>query len=77
MEKINIKTEYITLGQFLKLASIVGSGVDAKMIIQNGEVMVNAEIEIRRGRKLRNLDQVSFDNQDFMVVYDNQENQIL
>lgn len=43
----------ITLGQALKAADLVGSGGEAKLLIQSGEVRVNGEVEIRRGRKLR------------------------
>ena len=41
-----------TLGQALKAASLVGSGGEAKVLIQAGEVFVNGEVETRRGRKL-------------------------
>jgi ribosome-associated protein len=41
-----------TLGQALKAASLVGSGGEAKVLIQAGEVLVNGEVETRRGRKL-------------------------
>ncbi|HHX78906.1 MAG TPA: S4 domain-containing protein YaaA [Acholeplasmataceae bacterium] len=52
MKEIRIKTEYITLGQFLKFISIIGSGSDAKLFLENEEVYVNDEKEDRRGRKL-------------------------
>ncbi len=52
MEEIVIKDEYIKLGQAMKLAGLAGSGVDAKMMIMDGLVRVNGEVEIRRGRKL-------------------------
>jgi ribosome-associated protein len=42
-----------TLGQALKVASLVGSGGEAKVLIQAGEILVNGEVETRRGRKLR------------------------
>ncbi len=48
----------ITLGQALKAASIVGTGGEAKVLIQAGEVRVNGEVETRRGRKLREGDVV-------------------
>ena len=51
MEKVTIKTEYITLGQFLKYVSIIGSGAEAKDFLQNVKVYVNGEEENRRGRK--------------------------
>ncbi|SKA97432.1 ribosome-associated protein [Caloramator quimbayensis] len=52
MNKIEIKTEFIKLDQFLKWAGIVESGSIAKLIIQNGDVKVNGEIVTQRGKKL-------------------------
>lgn len=52
MQEITIKDEYIKLGQALKLAGLVSSGVEAKMLIQDGLVTVNGEVDDRRGRKL-------------------------
>lgn len=52
MQEILIKDEYIKLGQALKLAGLVGSGVEAKILIQDGLVSVNGEVDERRGRKL-------------------------
>lgn len=49
----------IRLGQFLKLANLVQDGFEAKIRIQNGEVLVNEEIETRRGKQLRRFDKVS------------------
>jgi ribosome-associated protein len=48
----------ITLGQALKVANVVGSGGEAKVLIQTGEVRVNDEVETRRGLKLREGDVV-------------------
>ena len=53
MEEIIIKDEYIKLGQALKLSNAVGSGVDAKYVINEGLVKVNGEICCQRGRKLK------------------------
>lgn len=50
METIKIKDEYIKLGQALKLAGLVDSGVEAKIVVQDGEVSVNGEIDVRRGK---------------------------
>lgn len=52
METIFIKDEFIKLGQALKLAGIVESGVEAKMKITEGKAKVNGEVDTRRGRKL-------------------------
>jgi ribosome-associated protein len=48
----------ITLGQALKASNLVGSGGEAKVLIQGGEVRVNGEVETRRGRKLKGADVV-------------------
>ncbi|MED0702872.1 S4 domain-containing protein YaaA [Aeribacillus composti] len=53
---IQIKGEYITLGQFLKLANVIQTGGMAKWFLQEHEVLVNSEREQRRGRKLRDGD---------------------
>jgi len=53
---IQIKSEYITLGQFLKLADVIQTGGMAKWFLQEHEVLVNSEREQRRGRKLRDGD---------------------
>ena len=47
MQEITIKDEFIKLGQALKLAGLVGSGVEAKVVIQDGEVKVNGEVDVR------------------------------
>ena len=70
MEEIQIREgeEFIRLGQALKKAGLVGSGVDAKMVILDGEVTVNGEVEQRRGKKLRDGDVFSFDGETFKIV---------
>lgn len=70
MKSITIRDEYITLGQFLKFAGIVASGIDAKMVIKEGMVKVNGEVEIRRGKKLRPGDQVEFEKDIYVVHAD-------
>ncbi|CAM4008692.1 S4 domain-containing protein YaaA [Cohnella lubricantis] len=52
MREVAISTEYITLGQVLKLADVVGSGGEVKAFLQEASVKVNGEPENRRGRKL-------------------------
>ena len=52
MDSIYIKDEFIKLGQAMKLAGLIDSGLEAKIVIQNGEVKVNGEVDIRRGKKL-------------------------
>ena len=70
MPEIAIRTETIRLSQFLKLANVVQDGVEAKFCILDGEVMVNGEIEIRRGRKLRVGDRVEIKGETFEVTAD-------
>ena len=52
METIKLRDEFIKLGQALKAANLVQDGVEAKYVIQDGEVLVNGEVDTRRGRKL-------------------------
>ena len=52
MEIIKLKEEYIKLGQALKAAGLVESGVDAKFAVQDGLVKVNGQVETQRGKKL-------------------------
>ena len=62
-----ITTEYIKLDSFLKGVNVVGSGGEAKIIIVEGQVRVNGEIENRRGRKLYPGDRVNLDEHEFVV----------
>ena len=47
--ELKLRDEFIKLGQAMKAAGIVSSGIDAKMLIQDGQVTVNGEVETRRG----------------------------
>ena len=67
MEIIRIKDEYIKLGQALKLAGLVESGVDAKIEVKEGNVLVNGEVELQRGKKLYAGDVIEFDGQQVRV----------
>ena len=60
METIIIKDDF-------KLAGMVGSGVDAKIVIQDGQVKVNGEVDTRRGRKLVEGDMVTFNGESFRI----------
>lgn len=53
MQKISIKTEFIKLQQFLKLANCVGAGSDAKILIADGMVKVNGSTCLQRGKKIK------------------------
>ncbi|MBD2108899.1 RNA-binding S4 domain-containing protein [Nodosilinea sp. FACHB-13] len=59
--------DYIKLDQFLKQMQVVSTGGQAKLMIQDGEVSVNGEVETRRGRKLITGDRVSLDGQTWVV----------
>lgn len=67
METIILRGEYIKLGQALKAAGMVESGVEAKEVIQEGLVMVNGETDTRRGRKLYGGDIVLFDGEEIRI----------
>ena len=67
MEIITIKDDFIKLGQAMKLAGMVGSGVDAKLEIQDGQVEVSGEVDTRRGRKLYEGDIVTFQGESFQI----------
>lgn len=70
MITVNIREdeEFIKLGQALKKASVVGSGVEAKMVIQDGLVELNGEVEVQRGKKLYDGDIVSFNGETIKIV---------
>ena len=67
MQDIKIRDEFIKLGQALKLSGLAENGADAKEIIADGQVMVNNEVETRRGRKLYKGDIFSFDGNEVKV----------
>lgn len=67
METIKLREEYIKLGQALKAAGLVDSGVMAKDVILNGEVKVNGETELQRGKKLKDGDIVEFEGNQIKI----------
>jgi ribosome-associated protein len=67
MEEIYLREEYIKLGQALKAANVVESGVLAKFVIQDKLVKVNGEIETRRGKKLKAGDFIEFNNDKILI----------
>lgn len=67
MEIIKLRDEFIKLGQALKAAGFVESGVEAKDVINDGLVTVNGEIDTRRGRKLYDGDIVVFDGEKIKI----------
>lgn len=70
MEKVTLREgdDFIRLGQAMKKAGCVGSGLDAKIMIQDGQVQVNGDIETRRGRKLVEGDVFTFEDESYQVV---------
>lgn len=66
--ELKLRDEFIKLGQAMKAAGIVSSGIDAKMLIQDGQVTVNGEVETRRGRKLYDGDVFEFEGDEVRVV---------
>lgn len=67
MEIIKIRDDYIKLGQAIKLAGLVQSGVEAKMEIQEGLVKVNGKVELQRGKKIYTGDVIEYDGQQIRV----------
>ena len=65
--KITLKDEFIKLGQALKAAGLVESGAEAKEVIQEGQVLVNGEVESRRGKKLYAGDLVTFNGEEIKI----------
>ena len=68
METIKLRDEYVKLGQALKAAGFVESGVEAKLVIQDGLVKVNGQTETQRGKKLYDGDEVQFENQKINIT---------
>ncbi len=70
MKKVAISTEYLTLGQFLKVSGIVQTGGEAKPFLRETEVLVNGEKDSRRGRKLYGDDIVEIRGERYLIVYE-------
>ncbi len=67
MEEIFIYTDFVTLGQFLKLANLIQTGGEAKEFLSNHEILVDGESDNRRGRKLYDGMVVSLLNKKFVI----------
>lgn len=67
VHKIKLREDYIKLGQALKAAGLVESGVDAKIAVLDGLVCVNGNTELQRGKKLYDGDIVSYDGETIMI----------
>ncbi|MDE7327753.1 MAG: RNA-binding S4 domain-containing protein [Lachnospiraceae bacterium] len=67
MDSIQIRDDFIKLGQALKLAGLVDSGVEAKEAITSGKVKLNGTTELKRGKKIVDGDVVEYKNNKFSV----------
>lgn len=67
MEIIHLKDDFIKLGQALKLSGLVESGVDAKFAVQDGQVKVNGQIEMQRGKKLYDGDLIEYNGEQVKI----------
>ncbi len=68
MDSIEIKDEFIKLGQAMKLAGLVEEGAQAKFLIQEGLVKVNGETDTHRGKKLYKGDTFSYQGKEIQVL---------
>ena len=68
MKEIEIDTEFIKLDQFLKLTGLASTGGHAKMLISEGQVKVNGEINLMRGKKLRKDDEIQVAEDSFKII---------
>lgn len=67
IQSVKIKTEFIKLDALLKFSSLVNSGGEAKMLIQDGQISVNGEVCTMRGKKIRSGDKVSFGDKEVVI----------
>lgn len=71
MKKIFINSEYITLSQFLKIEGFIASGGEAKYFLQDVDVILNGDLENRRGKKLYSNDILEIKNQKYVILNEN------
>lgn len=67
MEEIVLRNEFIKLGQAIKAVGLVESGVEAKIVIQDGEVKVNGVVETQRGKKLFGGEVVEYNGSSILI----------
>ena len=72
MEKVYFKDEYVTLNQFLKIAGSVYTGGEGKAMIISGQIYVNGEQELRRGKKIRKGDIIKIAGSDKEYIAENE-----
>ena len=68
MQEVKINTEFIKLDSFLKWCGAVSMGSEAKIVVQEGEVLVNGEVCTQRGKKIRISDEVEFNGEIYKVI---------
>ena len=68
MLELKLRDDYIKLGQALKASGLVGSGGDAKFVIQDGLVKVNGETQLQRGKKLYEGDTVTYQGETVQII---------
>ncbi len=67
MQVIKLREEFIKLGQAVKATGLVESGVEAKLVIQDGQVKVNGNVETQRGKKLFGGEIISFNGEEIKI----------
>ena len=73
MKAVEIQDDFIKLGQLLKLADLVSSGAEAKVVITEGQVKVNGEVETRRGKKIYPQDIVEYNREEIVTINSNRK----
>ena len=69
MKTIKINGDYIELGKLLKMVDVISSGGEAKYYLQDNEVLVNGELENRRGKKLYPGDVVKVEDEEYTIKW--------
>ncbi len=67
MQVIHLREEYIKLGQAIKAAGLVQTGAEAKVVIQDGQVKVNGQTQVQRGKKLVAGDRVEYNGETIRI----------
>lgn len=67
IKEIEIRDEFITLGQFIKVTNLISSGGEAKSFLLNNEILINNQKDSRRGRKLYKNDLIIINNQVYKI----------
>lgn len=70
IERIAIRDDYITLGQFLKKAAIISNGGEAKFFLATNKVVIDGQVDQRRGRKLYPGMEIETKGRHFLIIND-------